>query len=58
VYPMKAELMASFSAFVIHIPVIRWHETGEYNILARLSIPNFIRKFGRGDVGENPSRIE
>jgi hypothetical protein len=43
VYPTKAELRASFSAFVIHIAVIRWHETGDYNILARLSTPNFIR---------------
>jgi hypothetical protein len=43
VYPTKAELLASLSAFVIHIGVMRWHETGDYNILARLADPDYIR---------------
>lgn len=42
-YQTKAELLASLSAFVIHIGVVRWHETGDYNILARLADAAYIK---------------
>ena len=42
-YPTREELLASLSAFVFQVTVIRWHETGDFKILSWLADPSYIK---------------